>query len=99
MKYTLNRNENELTVSISGKLDTITSPELETKLNESLNGVEKLIFDFDALSYISSAGLRVVLGAWQIMQKQSGDMVIRNANNEVMAVFEVTGFDSDFKFE
>lgn len=98
MKYTLDRNENELTVKVSGRLDTVTSPELEQKLNSSLEGIKKLIFDFGELSFISSAGLRVVLGAFQIMKEQ-GEMVIRNTCPEVMEVFEVTSFDSDFTFE
>lgn len=79
-----------LTVQLGGRLDTITAPELETALKE-LGGVEKLILDFENLEYISSAGLRVLLGTQKTMSKQ-GSMVIRHVNDVIMEVFEVTGF-------
>lgn len=91
MNVTLNRNGVELTVAIEGRLDTLTSPELEEALEPELDDVEKLIFDFAGLEYISSAGLRVLLAA----QKEMDEMSVRNVRPEVMEVFEVTGF-SDF---
>ncbi|MBR1383627.1 MAG: STAS domain-containing protein [Ruminococcus sp.] len=91
MNVTLNRNGAELTVAIEGRLDTLTSPELEEALEPELDDVEKLIFDFAGLEYISSAGLRVLLAA----QKEMDEMSVRNVRPEVMEVFEVTGF-SDF---
>ena len=81
----------ELTVVVAGILDTITAPELETSLRESYAGVEKLVLDFAALDYVSSAGLRVILQAQKTMNKQ-GEMVIRNVNESINEVFEVTGF-------
>ena len=81
----------ELTVAVAGRLDTITAPELETSLRESYVGVSKLILDFAALDYVSSAGLRVILQAQKTMNKQ-GEMVIRNVNEGINEVFEVTGF-------
>ena len=84
-------NGTELTVAVAGRLDTITAPELETSLRESYAGVSKLVLDFAALDYVSSAGLRVILQAHKTMNKQ-GEMVIRNVNESINEVFEVTGF-------
>ncbi len=86
-----NLNGAELTIILSGRLDTITAPELETELKESLPGVEHLVLDFADLAYLSSAGLRVLLGAQKQMNKQ-GDMVVRNVNDTIADIFEVTGF-------
>ena len=80
-----------LTVSLSGKLDTTTAPELEGALKESFAGITKLTLDFAALSYLSSAGLRVLLTAQKVMNKQ-GEMVICNVNETIAEIFEVTGF-------
>lgn len=82
----------ELIISLEGRLDTITAPELEKELNASLNGVQALSFDFDKLEYISSAGLRVLLAAQKCMNKQ-GTMVVRNVNETISEIFEVTGFN------
>lgn len=92
------RNGSELTVILSGRLDTLTSPDLEDKLEEELDGVEKLIFDLSELDYISSAGLRVLVGAYQEMSSLDG-MIIRSPGTEVMEVFEITGLVQAFVFE
>ena len=84
-------NGTELTVTIAGRLDTTTAPELETALKESFEGVEKLVLDFAALEYLSSAGLRVLLAAQKVMNKQ-GEMIIKNVNETINEIFEVTGF-------
>lgn len=84
-------NNEELTMLLEGRLDTITAPQLEAELKDNIDGVEKLILDFKALEYISSAGLRVLLSAQKIMNKQ-GEMTIRNVNETVAEVFEITGF-------
>ena len=81
-----------LLIALEGRLDTLTAPELEKELNSALEGIEKLTLDFADLEYISSAGLRVLLSAQKTMNNQ-GRMVIRNANETVREVFEVTGFD------
>ena len=80
-----------LNIALEGRLDTMTSPQLEETLKDSLDGVTSLIMDFEKLEYISSAGLRVILSAQKIMNKQ-GEMVIRNVNEIVAEVFEITGF-------
>ena len=81
----------KLTIALKGRLDTTTSPQLEAELKTALSGVTDLVFDFKNLEYISSAGLRVLLATQKAMLRQ-GSMVIRNANQDVMDVFEVTGF-------
>lgn len=84
-------NGTELTVKLIGRLDTTTAPVLEGNLRKSVDNIEKLIFEISELEYISSAGLRVLLSAQKVMNKQ-GEMIIRGANETVMEVFEVTGF-------
>lgn len=84
-------NDTELILTLSGRLDTTTAPELEAELKASMDGVASLVIDFAALEYISSAGLRVLLSAQKIMNKQ-GKLVIRHANETILEVFEVTGF-------
>ena len=84
-------NGTELSVVLSGRLDTTTAPQLEAELKASLEGVETLIFDFTALEYLSSAGLRVLLAAQKTMNRQ-GSMVVRNVNETITEIFEVTGF-------
>ena len=86
-----NLNGTELTVAIIGRLDTTTAPQLEAEFKQSINGVEKLVLDFAALEYLSSAGLRVLLAAQKVMNKQ-GEMIIRNVNDTINEIFDVTGF-------
>jgi anti-sigma B factor antagonist len=93
MNITMDKNGNSLKVALEGRLDTTTSPELESKLEGELNEITDLVFDFEKLEYLSSAGLRVLLAAQKIMNKQ-GKMVIRNANNTIKEIFEVTGFSN-----
>lgn len=81
----------DLMIALTGRLDTTTAPELEKEVKERIDGVEKLSFDFADLEYISSAGLRVLLSAQKIMNKQ-GSMVIRNVSENIKEIFEVTGF-------
>ncbi len=80
-----------LHISLEGRLDTTTAPQLEAELKQSMDGVTLLEFDFDKLEYLSSAGLRVILAAQKAMNKQ-GEMIIRHVNETIMEVFEVTGF-------
>ena len=80
-----------LVLAPEGRLDTMTAPQLEAALQETLPGVEALTFDFEKLKYISSAGLRVLLSAQKTMNKQ-GAMKVIHANEMIMEIFEVTGF-------
>ena len=93
-----NLNVTELTVVITGRLDTTTAPQLEAEFKQSINGVEKLVLDFAALEYLSSAGLRVLLAAQKVMNKQ-GEMVVRNVNETISEIFEVTGFSDVLTIE
>lgn len=86
-----NINANALTITLSGRLDTTTAPQLESELKASIEGIENLILDFTGLEYLSSAGLRVLLSAQKIMNKQ-GAMVVKNVNETIQEIFEVTGF-------
>lgn len=86
-----NANGEKLEIKLVGRLDTTTAPALEAELKKSINGVTKLEFDFSALEYLSSAGLRVLLAAQKVMNKQ-GEMIIRNVNDTIQDIFEVTGF-------
>ena len=81
----------KLTIALEGRLDTTTAPELEAELSTSLDGVKELILDLKELVYLSSAGLRVVLGAQKRMNKQ-GHMTVRSVCPDIMEVFEITGF-------
>ncbi|MCR5089371.1 MAG: STAS domain-containing protein [Oscillospiraceae bacterium] len=87
-----------LTVALGGRLDTTTSPELESELKSSLDNVTELIMDFAELEYISSAGLRVLLSAQKIMNKQ-GSMKVIHSNENILEIFEVTGFSDILTLE
>lgn len=81
----------KLTVFLSGRMDTTTAPKLEAELKQNISGVEELVLDFAALEYLSSAGLRVLLAAQKVMNRQ-GSMVVENVNDTIMEIFEITGF-------
>ncbi len=91
MEINKHSNGSELTFTVSGRLDTVTAPTLENEIKQSIDGVTVLCFDFAELDYISSAGLRVLLSTQKIMNKQ-GKMVIKNVNESIMEIFDVTGF-------
>ena len=80
-----------LTIALEGRLDTVTAPDLEAEISSSIDDVENLKFDMEALEYISSAGLRVLLSAQKTMSKK-GTMTLHNVNETVMEIFDVTGF-------
>ena len=91
MNIIKNLEGSKLEIMLEGRLDTTTAPSLDDELKQSVEGVTELVFDFEKLEYISSAGLRVLLSAQKIMNKQ-GEMVVKNVNQIVAEVFEVTGF-------
>jgi anti-sigma B factor antagonist len=86
-----NLNGTELNLKVIGRLDTTTAPDLEKEISSSVEGIEKLVLDFVELDYLSSAGLRVLLQAQKTMNKQ-GEMVIKNVNETINDIFDVTGF-------
>lgn len=81
----------ELILTLEGRLDTNTAPQLEAVLKASLPGVAHLVLDFAQLDYLSSAGLRVLLEAQKQMNKQ-GDIVVRHVNETIAEIFDMTGF-------
>ena len=99
MNINITRDGNELTVELEGRLDTLTSPDLEEELEDKIEGIEKLVFDLGGLEYIRRAGLRVLVGAAQAIDENDGDMVIRNLTVPVRDVFDVTGFSDAFDIE
>ena len=99
MEVKFNKQDTTLTVVISGNIDTVTAPELDSQLQENLSGIKDLVLDFAAVDYISSAGLRVILMANQQLEDADGTMTIKNANDDVRDVFEMTGFDSLLNLE
>ena len=91
MTITKTAENGTLRIALEGRLDTNTAPQLEAELKTSLSGITELELDFSGLEYISSAGLRVLLAAQKTMSRQ-GKMTIRNVNESIMEVFEITGF-------
>ncbi len=88
----------KLTVAISGRIDTATSPEVDKFVNENLDGVTSLVLDFKEVNYVSSAGLRVLLSLHKKMMS-GGEMKLINVGEVVSDVFEVTGFDEILNYE
>ena len=91
MNVNKKQNGSELLIEVQGGIDSTTAPEFNEILNSSLSGITSLIIDFKGVDYISSAGLRVLLVTYKTMSNQ-GNMVIRNANSNVMDIFTMTGF-------
>ncbi|MCR4901511.1 MAG: STAS domain-containing protein [Butyrivibrio sp.] len=98
MTITKDKKDDILVVGLEGRLDTTTAPQLESELKDATEGVKELVFDLAKLEYISSAGLRVLLSAQKLMNKQ-GNMVVKNPNDDIMEIFEVTGFVDIFTIE
>jgi anti-sigma B factor antagonist len=86
--------DGRLTLRVEGRLDTNTSPELESELK--FDGVRDVVFDFGGLEYISSAGLRVLMVAYKAMTACGGSMSVVNPNTIVKGVFDMTGMSSVF---
>ena len=91
MTITTSREGEKMQIVLEGRLDTTTAPQLEVEVKRSISGITALIFDFAGLEYISTAGVRVLLAAQKVMNKQ-GSLTIRNVNSVVMEVFEIAGF-------
>ncbi len=91
MEIVKSKKEDILSLRISGRLDTTTAPELEAVLKKELTDIKELDLDFGALDYVSSAGLRILLQTQKTMNTL-GKMEIRNVNDSVMEVFDITGF-------
>ena len=91
MTIEIKRNAEVATIELTGRLDTSTAPALDNAITEEIKGVSNLVLDLKGLEYISSAGLRVLLSAQKKLQK-IGSMTVKNVCEEVMEIFEMTGF-------
>ncbi len=91
MTIEIKKNQEETIIEIVGRLDTITAPALDKTINEDIGNTKNLVLDVKGMEYISSAGLRVLLAAQKKMQKV-GSMKVVNVCEDVMEVFEMTGF-------
>lgn len=91
MNINIEKVNNSTVFKLEGRLDTVTAPELEQAINNEGNSLENLVLDFGGINYISSAGLRVLLGAQKKMNAQ-GSMELINVNDDVMDILEMTGF-------
>ena len=91
MMIEIKKNLGETTIEVVGRLDTTTAPTLEKTINDNIVDIKSLVLDLKGLEYISSAGLRVLLGAQKKMQ-QIGSMKLINVVDSVMEVFDITGF-------
>ena len=92
-------NEKELTLAIEGRIDTITSQELDKEINAELGNFDSLIMDFTGLEYISSAGLRVLIATQKKLKAEDIPFVIKNVNDTVGEIFRMSGFDKILKIE
>ena len=81
----------KLELEITGRLDTITAPELDAEIKQNMDDVECLVLNFKGVEYISSAGLRVLLATQKSMGKK-GKMIVKEVNDTVMEIFNITGF-------
>lgn len=91
-------NDKTLILYVEGELNSSTAPVFESELTDSLKGIKTLILDFEKLNYLSSAGLRVILVAQKVMQKQ-GKMIVRHVNEAVNDIFTITGFNNILDIE
>ena len=99
MNITKTYNEKELTLSVEGRIDTITSQDLEREINEEIGNFNLLIMDFTDLEYISSAGLRVLIGTQKKLKLDDIQLIIRNINPTVKEIFRMSGFDKILNIE
>lgn len=99
MNINKNYNEKELTLSIEGRIDTITSQDLDKEINDEFGNFDSLIMDFTDLEYISSAGLRVLIATQKKLKADDIPFVIKNVDDAVNEIFRMSGFDKLLKIE
>ena len=93
MEYTKEINGTEMTVAISGRLDTETAPQFESEIVSEMEGIKSLVIDLGELEYISSSGLRALLALKKLVLSHGGDLVVKNACESVRSIFHLSGFD------
>ena len=99
MKFDIHKSENSLVIRVEGKLDAGTAPELDTALADKMQNVTSVVYDFEELEYISSAGLRTLLATYKRMMKAEGSMRIVNVGAEFMSVLKLSGFADLYEIE
>ena len=99
MDISKNYNGKELTLAIDGRIDTITSQDLEKQINDEMGKFDSLILDFNDLEYISSAGLRVLIAAQKKLKQDNVPMSIKNVNDAIREIFRMSGFDKILKIK
>ncbi len=99
MDISKNYNGKELTLAIEGRIDTVTSQDLENQINDEMGKFDSLILDFKDLEYISSAGLRVLIAAQKKLKQDDVPMTINNVNDAISEIFRMSGFDKILKIE
>ena len=99
MDITKNFNEKELTLSVKGRIDTITSKDLDKEINDEIGNFESLILDFTDLEYISSAGLKVLIATQRKLKPDNIPFIIKNSNDVIMEVFLLSGVDRVLEIE
>lgn len=99
MTIEIKKNNQETIIEIVGRLDTITAPALDKTINEDIKDAVNIVLDLKGLEYISSAGLRVLLSAQKKKMQKIGSMKLKNVCEEVMEVFEMTGFSDILTIE
>ena len=93
MNISKNYNKNELTITVEGRIDTITSQDLEKEINSEIDNFNSLIMDFTDLEYISSAGLRVLISTQKKLKANNTSFIIKNINDTIREIFRMSGFD------
>ena len=99
MKINKTFDDKDLTVNVEGRIDTITSQELDDSLKEDLDSITSLTLDFEALEYISSAGLRVLIATQKKLSKDDIPLKIINVNDTIKEIFRMSGFDKILTIE
>ena len=99
MNISKNYNDKELTLTVEGRIDTLTSKELEDEITAELGNFDSLILDFANLEYISSAGLRVLISTQKKLKADNIPMIIKNVTDSVNEIFRMSGFDKILKIE
>lgn len=94
MVITKKSEKNKITFALQGRLDTTSAPEMEETLSALEEDYDELVFDFEELTYISSAGLRVLLSAQKAVNAKGSRMTLMHVNEEIMEVFDMTGFSN-----
>ncbi|PWB86773.1 STAS domain-containing protein [Methanobrevibacter thaueri] len=99
MNIDKNYNDKELTLTVEGRIDTLTSKELEEEITAEMGNFDSLILDFADLEYISSAGLRVLISTQKKLKADNIPMIIKNVTDSVNEIFRMSGFDKILKIE